>query len=227
LEDKLGMPEFAGRYKKAAELLQQTIKSKYWSSDRNLFSDTPEKDLYSQHTNTLAILTGTVTGTEAKQLGEQILKEKTLTPATIYFQYYVNQALVKAGLGNDYLNWLDVHRENIKHGMTTWGETSDINETRSDCHAWGAHPNIEFYRTVLGIDSDAPGFERIKIEPHLGNLTTASGEIPHPKGKVSVDYKNEKGKWTIKANLPNQTSGYFLWQGKRYELKAGENKIAI
>ena len=42
-----------------------------------------------------------------------------------------------------------VWEENIKQGMTTWAEISDINATRSDCHAWGAHPNIELYRRVL------------------------------------------------------------------------------
>ena len=38
-------------------------------------------------------------------------------------------ALIKAGFGNDYMNWLGIWRENIKMGMTTWAEIPDINNT--------------------------------------------------------------------------------------------------
>ncbi len=133
----------------------------------------------------------------------------------------MHQALVKGGLGNDYISWLDIWRANIKMGLTTWAEISDLESNRSDCHAWGASPNIEFFRTILGIDSYAPGFSKIKIEPHLGELKNASGEIPHPNGKVSVEYIEDKSVWNIKISLPEKTSGVFVWKGKTYPLKSG------
>ena len=150
----------------------------------------------------------------------------SLTQATIYFRYYVHQALIKAGLGNDYLNWLDVWKDNISHGVTTLGETSDINSTRSDCHAWGAHPNIELFRTVLGIDANATGFKQVKIEPHLGLIEKISGEIPHPNGKISVAYER-KNNWNIIINLPVNTPGVLLWKGKKYSLKPGRNEMNL
>ena len=125
------------------------------------------------------------------------------------------------------MNWLDIWRENIAVGMTTWAEDSSLGTVRSECHAWGASPNIEFFRTVLGIDSYAPGFTKIKIEPHLGTLTKVSGEIPHPNGKVAVDYKLSNNKLKAKISLPQNTSGIFVWKGKQYPLKAGENSLAI
>ena len=112
-------------------------------------------------------------------------------------------------------------------GMTTWAEISNISETRSDCHAWGASPNIEFYRTILGIDSDAPGFTKIKIEPHLGDLKNAQGSIPHPDGTISVSYKLDNSKWNIEISLPANTSGRFVWKDKTYPLKAGNNKFLL
>jgi hypothetical protein len=45
---------------------------------------------------------------------------------------------------------------------------------------WGASPNYELFRTVLGIHSAAPGFRRVIVRPYLGKLTHASGAIPHP-----------------------------------------------
>ena len=105
-----------------------------------------------------------------KPSASKLLTDTSLVQASIYFKYYVHQALVKTGMGNDYMNWLGIWRENIKMGMTTWAEMSDISASRSDCHAWGSSPNIELFRTVLGIESNAPGFKNVKIEPHLGAI---------------------------------------------------------
>ena len=214
-------------YKQSADQLKKTIRDKYWSTDRNLFADRSEKDYYSQHTNTLAILTGILSGEQAGTIGKSLLMDSSLAQASIYFKYYLYQALVKAGLGNDYLNWLDQWRENIHMGMTTWAEISDINNARSDCHAWGASPNIEFFRTVLGIDSEAPGFREIKIEPRLGQIKNISGEMPHPEGKIFAGYHLENGKWKIHIILPAQTSGHFIWRNKEYPLKGGSNDFTF
>jgi hypothetical protein len=78
---------------------------------------------------------------------------------------------------------------------------------------------------VLGIDSDAPGFAKVKIEPHLGSLQNVSGEMPHPQGKIKVDYKNNGGKWNMKINLPENVTGNFIWKGKSYRLNGGTNSI--
>jgi alpha-L-rhamnosidase len=126
-------------------------------------------------------------------------------------------------LGNDYLKWLDKWKENIEMGLTTWAEISEIDNARSDCHAWGASPNIEFFRTVLGIDTDAPGFAKVKIEPHLGDLKDVNGKMPHPAGSIFTEYKLENGKWKIKIELPEKISGKLVWKGKSYLLKGGVN----
>jgi hypothetical protein len=108
-----------------------------------------------------------------------------------------------------------------------WAETSDINRTRSDCHAWGSSPNIEFFRTVLGRDTDAPGFMKVKIEPHLGSLKNVSGEIPHERGKISVEYKQVGGRINATIQLPERVAGRFIWKGKTYTLKPGKNIVNI
>ncbi|MCC8425823.1 alpha-L-rhamnosidase C-terminal domain-containing protein [Mucilaginibacter sp. UR6-11] len=227
MESKIGLRDYANIYNQKAAQLKATIQRKYWDPIKKLYGDTKEKTGFSQHTNSLAILTGMVQNAELPALTKKLLTDRTLTQCTIYFKYYLHQALIKGGLGNDYMNWLDVWRDNIKMGMTTWAEVSDLQNTRSDCHAWGASPNIEFFRTVLGIDSDAPGFTKIKIEPHLGTLTNISGSIPHPAGKISVAYKLERGKWQISINLPEKTSGILVWKTKAYVLKAGSNSFVI
>lgn len=227
LENEIGLKELSQYYTKKAEQLKSTIYNKYWDKTQNLFSDRTEKDLFSQHTNALAILTGLVSGKELGSIGRKLLDDKSLAPASIYFKYYLHLALIKSGFGDEYLTWLDKWRENIDMGLTTWGETSDVESTRSDCHAWGASPNIEFFRTILGIDSDAPGFMKVKIEPHLGLIDSIGGEIPHPKGVIKVQYLKLKGKLNVEIDLPNTISGRFVWKGKNYILKSGLNIFSI
>lgn len=225
LENKLGSKEFAAKYERLAAQLKQTIRDKYWVTSKGVYADRPEKDVFSQHANALAILTGVAEGEQAKTIGRKLLTDTTLVQASIYFKYYVYQALVKTGMGNDYLNWLGIWRDNIKMGMTTWAEMSDISASRSDCHAWGSSPNIELYRTVLGIASNAPGYRSVKVEPHLGDLMHIGGSVPHPDGTVSVRYNKQGDKWKVNVKLPNHIPGTLVWKGKTYPLKPGENNL--
>lgn len=227
MEARGGLHEYASLYRGRAQQLTKTIREKYWVESRGLFADRPEKDLFSQHANALAILTGVVTGAEAKAVARRLLSDSGLAPASIYFKYYLHRALISAGYGNDYLRWLDKWREDIAMGLTTWAEMSDVAASRSDCHAWGSSPNIEFFRTVLGIDSDAPGFTDIRVEPHPGELHELSGQMPHPMGTVTASYKLEAGKWKIGIGLPPGTRGHLIWRGKQYVLKAGVNSFTL
>ncbi len=155
-----------------------------------------------------------------------------------FFVSYYNSGddrLIKNGLNlmdysrqrDRYLDWLDVWRKNIELGLTTWGETSEVERTRSDCHAWGSSPNIEFFRIVLGIESDAFYFEKVKIEPHLGSMKQISGEMPHPNGKISVRYRQEGSHWNVEITLPDETTGTFYWQGESHPLQRGLNTFEL
>jgi hypothetical protein len=112
-------------------------------------------------------------------------------------------------------------------GLTTWAEMSNVDISRSDCHAWGSSPNIELYRTVLGIDSDGLAFSKVKIKPHLGQIKDIKGVIPHPKGTISASYKLENGKWKIQIELPKSITGNLIWKGKTITLKEGLNQITL
>jgi alpha-L-rhamnosidase len=219
LERYFGYPELAARYEAKVNALKPVLHKLYWDAGRGLYADTEVHDKYSQHANSLAILAGM----DAAGVSDRLLADKDLAPASIYFKYYLHLALTKAGKGNDYLTWLGKWKDNIDMGLSTWAETSDISTSRSDCHAWGSSPNIEFFRIVLGVDSDAPAFAKVKIEPHLGELKEVEGVVPHPQGEIQVQYKPGAASIT----LPGTVSGSFVWQGKKYPLKAGKNNLTI
>ena len=166
------------------------------------------------------MLTGVVEGEEARRLMEKVLSDKTLVQTSIFYKYYLHRAVAEVGLGDKYIGLLDVWRSQMERGLTTWAETHE--PTRSDCHAWGATPNIEFYRIVLGIDSEAPGFAKVVVAPHLGEMKRAGGSIPHPRGEVKVNYRvSRSGQLTADVTLPAGVTGRLLWKGQE-RLKRGK-----
>jgi hypothetical protein len=217
MEEVRGNTWQAGEYRAQAAKLADGVKKAYWNEEKGLFANRTEMDAYSQHSNALAILCGIVE--DPKTMVQKLMTDVSLAQCTIYYKFYLYEAYVKAGLGNDYLNWLDIWRENMAMGLTTWGEDADVYGTRSDCHAWGASPNIELYRTVLGIDSDAVAFKRVRIEPHLGDLKEIGGTIPHPSGSVTVHYKVKGKRLHARVELPEGVEGMLVWNGREVPVK--------
>jgi glycogen debranching enzyme len=80
LETELGMPAIANEYQKKASQLQQTIQRNYWNADKKLYADTKDKDRYSQHANTLSILTNTIKGTSATELAKRLIADRVISP---------------------------------------------------------------------------------------------------------------------------------------------------
>ncbi|WP_041327265.1 family 78 glycoside hydrolase catalytic domain [Robiginitalea biformata] len=227
LEQEAGNKEFVALYSEFAKQLAVTIREKYWDASGGLFADTPAKDTFSQHVNSLAILAGLVDAPQMQAIGEALLNDDSLAPASIYFKYYLHLALKEAGYGDKYLDMLDIWRKNMELGLTTWGETSQVETTRSDCHAWGSSPNIEFFRILLGIESAAPNFKQVRIAPNLGDIDEIGGEMPHPEGSISVDYKRSGQALEATVTLPAGLTGEFHWNGKVRALQSGRNNFSI
>lgn len=225
MERAFGLPVMAEHYEAVAAAVRARFGEKYWDDGRRLFADTHDKRSFSQHANVLAILAGAVRGEQATALFDRLEEDPDILPCTIYFRYYLQQAMAAAGRGDRLVDGLQLWRDQLALGLTTWAEQPE--PSRSDCHAWGASPNIEFYRTLLGIDSDAPGFRRVRIAPALGGLHRASGAIPHPSGgEISVSYvRSKNGRLKARIALPEGVSGRLIWHGKEYPLAEGGQTI--
>jgi hypothetical protein len=157
---------------------------------------------------------------------DRVLSDTTLVPASIYFRHYLHAALNLSGQGDRYLELLGPWRQMLAEGLTTWAETNEP-DVRSDCHAWGASPNFELFRTVLGIDSAAPGFRRVTIRPFLGRLTRASGAIPHPRGEIAVSLALTAGQLDADIRLPEGVEGDFVWGQARRSLASGHTRVTL
>ncbi len=134
--------------------------------------------------------------------------------ATFYFRFYLARALEAAGRGDAYLGLLQPWRDLLGQGLTTWPEHPD--PSRSDCHAWSAHPALDLLRVVAGIRPDAPGFARVRIAPAPGVLTAVSAVHPHPKGEIRVAYERSGSTLTASVELPAGVEGVLVWNGREH-----------
>jgi hypothetical protein len=141
----------------------------------------------------------------------------------------VHSAVNVVGEGDRYLGLLGEWESMLSRGLTTFAERYERpgDPSRSDCHAWSSSPNFEVFRTVLGIDTAAPGFEKVRIRPFLGTLERVSGSIPHPKGEVAVTLDRTGSSLRAAVTLPAGVSGEFSWKGIQRPLAPGANAFIV
>jgi hypothetical protein len=157
---------------------------------------------------------------------EHVLADTTLTPASYYFSFYLLEALRKAGLAERYIDQLAPWQRMLALGLTSAPENPE--PTRSDTHAWSAHPNYGLLATVLGVRPSSPGFRTVRIAPALGPLRHAAGHIPHPLGDIDVAYERIGARGlSADITLPPRLSGELVWHGQRRRLHSGRQIIRL
>jgi len=216
----------ADQYRQLARSLLKNTQALCWSQDKELLADTPEKTSFSQHANVLAILTGMFDKKESSRIFDMVLADENLIQTTFYFKFYLIRAMVTTGKGNEYLTLLESWERMIDLGLTTFAETPE--PTRSDCHAWSAHPNYDLLATVCGITPASPGFKTVNIEPWLGDLEFVECKMPHPKGDIILKLKRIK-KAGIEGIiiLPDGLNGKFRWNSKEINLNSGRQNVKL
>ncbi len=223
LADAYGQTAEATRWRDISARILAAVRQNCWDPQRKLFADTPDRDRFSQHVNALAVLTGAIGGPEATDLMRRVRDDATLTQCTLYFRFYLLRAAKQVGLGDDYLRALGPWHDMLARGLTTFAERPD--PTRSDCHAWSASPVYELLATVCGIEPASPGFRRVTIEPHLGELRRVGGRVPHPAGPIEVNFERADDGLRAEIGLPPGISGTLLWRGETIELRPGAQTI--
>jgi alpha-L-rhamnosidase len=216
--------ELAARYRILAASVRAVVTHRCWDVENEMLRDLPERPVFSQHANTLAVLTDLVSPAEQKNFITKIARDKSLIQCTLYFRFYLLRAMKKAGLGDDYVGMLEPWRDMLKLGLTTFAERPE--PTRSDCHAWSSSPNFDLLSTVCGIEPASPGFKTVRIAPCLGPLTWVKAAMPHPIGSITVSLKR-KGKTGVEGevDLPHGLKGTFLWNGRETVLESGLTRI--
>ena len=231
LEDDLTGHGTGAVYRARADAVLRAVRSHAWSASHGLVrdraaSDLPDSASYSQQTNALAILTGAVPAAERRTVMTRVLDDSSLTHASYYFSWYVLEAMRDAGLGDRYLEQLAAWRGMLALGLTSPAENPE--PTRSDTHAWSAHPLHGLLATVLGVRPASSGFGTVLIAPALGALRRADGRVAHPAGNIDVALVRVGARGVqATVTLPRGISGVFVWGGRRVRLRPGAQTIAL
>ncbi len=226
LHEACGKPARAGEMWGLRTRIEQAVQELCWDASRRAYADTPAKTTFSVHVQIQAVLSGLLTGEAARDLLLRTVPDlgggKGFTPlGTPYWYYYLFLAMQTCGLGERILDLMGPWQRMLDDGMTTC--TEKFGESRSDCHAWGSSPNIFLLTTVLGVQPAAPGFARVRIEPHPGPLAAVEGQVPSPQGIIAVKLDANRAR----AELPPGVEGTFIWRGVETPLRSGTNEIDL
>ena len=184
LETWVGEPELSVRHLAWSVRVSENLRKKFWSAERGMFADDLHHKSFSEHAQCLAVLGGWLRPEETAHVSKGLVEAPDLHRATIYFSYYLLETYGKIGRIDRFMHRLEQWFELPSIGLKTVLEHPE--PSRSDCHAWGAHPLVHFYTTLLGIRPTEPGFAKYDVKPNLGPLKFANGRLPTPKGWIEV-----------------------------------------
>ncbi len=230
LERALGDAALGDSDAQLAERVREAIRRSCWDEARGLFADDPAKQTFSQHANALAVLYDVATPNESSAILARITSAGVDAPpgvagSSYYFAWYLIRAYEHAGLADRYLDLLSTWRDLLKLKFTTWPEQRG--NSRSDSHAWSAHPTADLLAIVAGIEPAQPGYQRVRIAPHLGGLTRLTAVAATPAGPIEVRYRVRAGKLDVRIHKPASLGADFLWHGGRHELLGSDTTLTL
>jgi alpha-L-rhamnosidase len=229
LESALGDPTIAGDDRTKASALQSAIQNACWNQQRGLYGDDPSMTVFSQHANALAVLYDVASREKAPEILRKISSDHGIDApdgvltTSYYFSWYLVRAYEHAGLADRYFHLLETWRDLLKLHYTTWPE--ERGNTRSDTHAWSAHPTDDLLGIVAGVQPASPGYATVRVAPNLGRLNHLRATAMTPAGPVSVMYSRIQKGAILQVNLPERLTGTFFWNGADRHLHSGLNKF--
>lgn len=232
LERAIGDRSRAATYLAQADLAARGVSARCWDEGRGLYSDDTGHRRFSQHANALAALYDVAPQALHKRIMERVTVATDgidaphgITGTTFYFSFYLAQALDHAGLAERYQDLLITWRRLLDQRFTSWPEEPD--PSRSDSHAWSAHPTSGLLSYVAGIRPAAPGSAKIIVAPQLGSLKTLKATMPHPRGVIRVQYRVVRNVVAADISLPAGLTGTYILGGKAWPLRPGKNRVSV
>lgn len=138
LETLVNQPGMAERWSSLARSVAAGIDRLFWDDRTGAWADNTSRCRFSEHAQALGILSGLADARRVARAVRALVKPAPpFAASTIYFLYYVNEALRQAGHAGAIRERLVVWRELPGRGLRCLPESGE--PTRSDCHAWGAH----------------------------------------------------------------------------------------
>lgn len=226
---EIGDDAASQEYAKRAKEIKVSVYDLCYDTEKEMFAERPDKSIYDQHTNIMAILTNAIDEDLQKELLVKLLNKKELLQATYYYRYYLFEAIKKVNAPELFALAQKPWEEMITNSMTTTLERFESKEkpTRSEVHPWSASPAYFYFNYLAGIQSTKNNFEEIQIAPSFGELQTIEGLLPTEKGNILFSLKKSGSKLLAEVTIPDGIKGEILWRGSKQPLKAGKQEYVL
>ena len=226
LETLAGAPDLAARHAATADRIAAAADAAFWDAPRGLLADDAQHRRFSEHSQCLAVIAA---GLDAPRRDRALATALAAPPdalagSTIYFTHYLFEACRLAHRPDGILDRMSLWFDLARRGLRTTPESPE--PSRSDCHAWGAHPVFHFHATLLGVRPATAGFRTVRIEPQLGPLAWAKGSMPHPAGgTITCDLTQSAGRLAGHVRLPPGLAGELIANGTARRIGPGVHRL--
>lgn len=222
LENAAGRRAAAESYDRQARTVFDAVISRYWDTKAGALLDTPGCWILSEHAQSMALRTGLLDAERARScLAVLTSPPEGTARASIYASFQVLDALYRHGEETELFRRLEIWRGLPATGVMCTPEQPE--PTRSDAHAWGAHPAWHSLASIAGVRPAAPFFGAVRIAPCLGTLTALRCVVAHPRGRIRVQLARDPGTGGLsgEVSLPEGIAGVIAWKGVELSLPAG------
>jgi len=229
-----GDATLAERYGFTAGRLRRSIREQFWDPVEGAFCNGLDRDgaldrRFTHFAQVNAVLYDLAAASEWDTMFRRVLENPERSPRN-YSLSQPGEFLAYAKAGR--------MRESLGHLRRVWGGVLDRGYTRfpedirpldtdrqqlafygrpfgnSLCHAWaGAAPVVALARGVLGVWPIDGGYRRCRIEPNLGGLEWARGNVPAAAGDIRVEIDGRKAHVELPDGVTAELRGWVTESG--------------
>ena len=247
VRDMDALAEMAGDDGQAAEWsgfadrLSSVLDSHYYDQAAGLYRDYADsadrERTTSWHAHAFAVLSGKAEAAEGGRMFRALAGiEDAIKPVAGLMNYYVLEAMFRSGLAEQALADIrSYYGFMLDRGATSFWDVCDPKHAEkykqdvfaySHCHGWTAGPNYLLPVHVLGVKT-RNGFQETAIEPSLGGLAWAEGEVPTPMGDLYVRWEQtDSGMLTGVLDIPQGVNARIRLPDGR-QATAGAGRYAV
>jgi alpha-L-rhamnosidase len=202
----LGKDADAANYEALEEKTLKSFQKILFNPATKAYRDGEGTDHGSQHANLFPLAFQLVPEEHRPAVTAFVLKRKMA--CSVYAAQYLLEGLFMNDASTEAISLITAANDRswkhmVESGTTiTWEAWDQKYKSNQDWnHAWGAAPANLLPRFLIGAEPLSPGWTRALIRPHPGDLKSAEGKIPTPRGPIQILWKSDST-FKISVKLP-------------------------
>ena len=226
----LGKTEEAEQFHDRAVQVRNAFSSILFDSDRGVYLDGAGSTHASLHSNMMPLAFGLVPAQHIASV-VNFIKKRGLA-CSVYGAQYLLESLYQADEDQYALNIMRNTSDRGWWHMSQLGSTMTLEawdlkyKPNADWnHAWGTAPANIIARYMWGIRPETPGFETVRIEPKMSDLTTSLIELPTLRGTVKASFARHQNGKTYVISIPPNTQGLFVVREQVESISVDNQKV--